>query len=602
MGTGPDLDSDDALGIAALLEAAAAGGEEPVAEDLLVALARERPRSGFEMARALEESVPGLVDGNEGVLYPALAALVRSGRLESRWVAADGAPPRRVYGPPGSIRAEADGAGAPEPPAGPRLRRTAEAATRSIRDPFAREEARAEVLSHLAASAAEREAAGAPSPAAERAAARALGDPWRIRTELGRVHAGRAALVFPRTAGDRLRALLVYDLVPLLLVLGGLLLVRWQVLQPYNIPTKSMEPTLHGDRDDPDFILVDKTAFRFRDIERWEVAVFLPPERPEPPVDPGGEEEEDEGRQPFVKRCVGLGGESLDLRGGDAWVDGALARRPLAIEDAMMVPLYDMGGDLRRAAGRARMGPLSMQVFGISWGREDGEQVADWTIRGIRLEAEPGPGGETRLDYLRRTTNSYLDHEGEEVTWSDDAGDLEVRFVAEAVDAGAVAGADLVEGEARHSLRIGPAGVEVRSGDRSWSSSKGRLAPGRPTEVGFRNVDDRLTVRVDGEVVLREELPPRAVVPEALEPGGVALVASKGRVAFGGVRILRDIVYRWQGRSEGARSVPEGGLFMLGDNTASSNDSRAWGPVRESDLIGRPFLVAWPPSRLRRIR
>jgi hypothetical protein len=352
-----------------------------------------------------------------------------------------------------------------------------------------------------------------------------------------------------------------------------------------------MEPTLHGDHDDPDFILVDKTAYLRRSIERWEIAVFLPPPRADLQVGDG------EARQPFVKRCVGLGGETLEFRGGDAWIDGALARRDLEVEDAMMVPLYDLGPDLREASSRARLGPLASQVFDSSWGVKSG----DWVIREDRFVAAAAGEEEARLAFLDPTTNSYLGAPPDQKFYAD-AGDLEVRFVAEALAPDAVVAAELAEGEARHRMVIGPRGVEVRSGEWTRSTTRGGLAAGRPVEIRFRNVDDRLTVRVDGEVVLREELPARVSAPREPVPGGVALIVERGRAAFSGVRIHRDIVYLASKADEWRHQVPAGHLFMLGDNTGSSNDSRAWGAVDAADLVGRPFLVAWPPSRLRAVR
>ena len=45
--------------------------------------------------------------------------------------------------------------------------------------------------------------------------------------------------------------------------------------------------------------------------------------------------------------------------------------------------------------------------------------------------------------------------------------------------------------------------------------------------------------------------------------------------------------------------VPEGSYFVLGDNSASSKDSRYWGFVPEGFVIGRAELVYWPLNRMR---
>jgi signal peptidase I len=49
-----------------------------------------------------------------------------------------------------------------------------------------------------------------------------------------------------------------------------------------------------------------------------------------------------------------------------------------------------------------------------------------------------------------------------------------------------------------------------------------------------------------------------------------------------------------------AQIVPPGELFMLGDNRDNSDDSRYWGTVPESNVIGSPLMVLWSydaPSR-----
>jgi signal peptidase I len=44
--------------------------------------------------------------------------------------------------------------------------------------------------------------------------------------------------------------------------------------------------------------------------------------------------------------------------------------------------------------------------------------------------------------------------------------------------------------------------------------------------------------------------------------------------------------------------VPQGEYFMLGDNRSDSCDSRVWGAVPRSSLIGPVIFTYWPPTRL----
>jgi signal peptidase I len=47
-----------------------------------------------------------------------------------------------------------------------------------------------------------------------------------------------------------------------------------------------------------------------------------------------------------------------------------------------------------------------------------------------------------------------------------------------------------------------------------------------------------------------------------------------------------------------AVTVPSGRYFMMGDNRCNSSDSRVFGPIPKSSIIGRAFLIIWPVGRI----
>ena len=90
------------------------------------------------------------------------------------------------------------------------------------------------------------------------------------------------------------------------------LAIKGWVVNPYRIPSSSMEPTLHCARPATgcearfsDRVLANRFIYHFRDPQRGDVVVFDVPPAAKAKCGAGGT---------FVKRIVGLPGESLQLR------------------------------------------------------------------------------------------------------------------------------------------------------------------------------------------------------------------------------------------------------------------------------------------------
>ena len=65
---------------------------------------------------------------------------------------------------------------------------------------------------------------------------------------------------------------------------------------------------------------------------------------------------------------------------------------------------------------------------------------------------------------------------------------------------------------------------------------------------------------------------------------------------------IKNIYYYNRGDygQEGASiTVPPGHYFMLGDNSGSSHDSRYWGFIEESDIVGKADVLFFPFNRIR---
>jgi signal peptidase I len=119
------------------------------------------------------------------------------------------------------------------------------------------------------------------------------------------------------------------------------LAIKAWVVNPYRIPSSSMEPTLHCARPGQgcqarfsDRVLANRFIYHFTRPKRGDIVVFDVPEAARERCGAGGV---------FVKRIIGLPGETWEERNGFVYVDGRRLNEPYVKPDRR-----DVGGTYPR--------------------------------------------------------------------------------------------------------------------------------------------------------------------------------------------------------------------------------------------------------------
>ncbi len=344
--------------------------------------------------------------------------------------------------------------------------------------------------------------------------------------------------------------------------------VRGCVVSTFVIRSDSMTPTLQvGDQ-----LLVLRDGVDPRELRRWDVVI----------MDRDLDSQIPEGFDAVAKRLAGLPGESVQIRDGDLWAGPdddqmVLAAKPDELVERLLVPV---------SAGAGLPPP--------------------WDGSGA-LRAEPVAGGAL----LTPGADGRLARFGEAVT---DGSQL-VHDTALSVGVAATGSGALILGlrEGADAFRARLGGRDAGGGAALFHNLGGGelvtapdfagLEPGQT--VLFWNVDDRLRLFVDGRLVLA-----RDGVGNTAQPPGTTLMNTPELGVEGDgwvvsrVEVLRDLHYG----DQGTYGVGSGGLvpicrvlpgevFLLGDASHRSRDSRHVGAVPLDGLLGRPVATYRPWSR-----
>ena len=104
----------------------------------------------------------------------------------------------------------------------------------------------------------------------------------------------------------------------LVLTLIIFFVIQTFVAQPYQIRQQSMETTLEPDQ----YVLVDKLTPRFDTYKRGDIVVFNPPVA-----------WQQENGTPYIKRVIGVGGDTVEIRDGKVFIDGTELEEPYVFQE-----------------------------------------------------------------------------------------------------------------------------------------------------------------------------------------------------------------------------------------------------------------------------
>jgi signal peptidase I len=157
----------------------------------------------------------------------------------------------------------------------------------------------------------------------------------------------------------------------LVLTVAIFFVIQTFIAQPYQVRQQSMEDTLQPGQ----YVLVDKLTPRFDSYSRGNIIVFEPPAG----WAVGGD------RTPFIKRIIGLPGDTVELRDGHVYVNGVRLDEPyLYSVDGVPQPteptsgqtrwtipdgqIFVMGDHRESSADSRTFGPVSLSsVIGRAW-------------------------------------------------------------------------------------------------------------------------------------------------------------------------------------------------------------------------------------------
>jgi signal peptidase I len=161
-----------------------------------------------------------------------------------------------------------------------------------------------------------------------------------------------------KPAGAKKLRVIVGEVIETIVLTLVIFFVIQLLVRNFRVVGTSMEPNLHNGQ----YLIIDKVSYRLGSPQYGDVVVFEPPNRP-------GED--------YVKRVIGLPGQTVEIRNGRVFIDGQAVHEPFTVRpgsynmDARQVgpTEYFVLGDNRNSSSDSHswgMVPLE-NIVGRAW-------------------------------------------------------------------------------------------------------------------------------------------------------------------------------------------------------------------------------------------
>ncbi len=93
----------------------------------------------------------------------------------------------------------------------------------------------------------------------------------------------------------------------------------------------------------------------------------------------------------------------------------------------------------------------------------------------------------------------------------------------------------------------------------------------------------------------------QAFIKRVIATPGQTIAVQNGIVYVDNRPLVENYIAEYPSYNLQPVTVPEGTLFVMGDNRNNSNDSHIWGFLPEEDIIGRAVFRFWPLNRFGKV-